>query len=92
MSSITYNKRFYAPITIKDVGIGGGEKYFISDKNHNSDVFCMVGYIYKVCLIMPRGNKITGVFNDANDYYIFISGKKYSYSNSDLVVISREKA
>lgn len=45
MSSINYNKRFYAPITIKDVGIGGGEKYFISDKNHNSDVFCMVGYI-----------------------------------------------
>ncbi len=86
-----YSKRFYAPITIKDVGIGGGEKYFISDKNGSTDVLCMIGRIYKVCLIMPRGNKIAGVFNDANDYYIYISGRKYSYSNSDLIILSCEK-
>ncbi|MDE7364985.1 MAG: hypothetical protein K2N27_08930, partial [Ruminococcus sp.] len=76
---------------ICDVGIGGGEKYQITDKNKNIHIFCMIGNKYKVCLITEKGDEILGYFNGTtgNDY-ILISGKKYSYSNSDIIVISCE--
>ncbi len=91
MNSVHYNKRFYTPIIVIDVGIVGVEKYIIIDKNNIIHTFFLIGNIYKVCLITPKGNKITGIFGEADDYYMSISGIIYPYSNLDIVVICFEK-
>lgn len=85
---------FKGPLSLSDVGIGGGEAYILSDANGNSRYFGMIMQSYTVKLIYPD-KEITGSFFSGGKDYITLGYDgdlhKHELKNCDLEVLEEIK-